>query len=215
MTHLVQFVSGIDTDAGKTVATGWLARRRMDAGLRVATVKPVQTGVDGFSPDLAVHRRLMGIDRLPEDLTGDTNPQSFRYPASPHLAAALEGRTVDVDACVHAVERVCAAYDLTLVEGAGGLMVPLTTDLLTIDWAASQGWPVVFVASGKLGAINHALLSFEAMASRGMTLALLIWNEGAARLDPVIERDAFEVVTRAALRMWPDVEVLRLPKLSI
>lgn len=215
MTHAVQFVSGIDTDAGKTVAAGWLARRRMDAGLAVATVKPVQTGAEGFSPDLAVHRRLMGIGRLPEDLFGDTHPQTFRYPASPHLAASLEGRTVDVEACTRAVYRVAAAYDLTLVEGAGGLMVPLAKELLAIDWAAREGWPVVFVASGKLGAINHALLSFEAMASRGMTLAVLIWNEGAAGLDPIIERDAFDVVTRAARSAWPDAEVLRLPKLDL
>ena len=132
----VWFVSGIDTDAGKTVATGWLARRWMDEGFTVATVKLVQTGApDGRSPDIAVHRRIMGVT-LPEDAEGLTAPALFDYPASPHLAAAMEKRTLDLQAVLRAIETVSGRYDRVLVEGAGGLMVPLTEDLLTIELIA-------------------------------------------------------------------------------
>ena len=91
----LQFVSGIDTDAGKTVATGWLAARLMEEGRKVVTAKLVQTGSDELSPDILTHRRLMGTGLLPADRDGRTMPETFRYPASPHLAAELDGRAVD------------------------------------------------------------------------------------------------------------------------
>ena len=85
----IHFVSGIDTDAGKTVCTGWLARELMHAGRTVATMKLVQTGCGAFSPDIRVHRRIMGV-HLAEDDSLLTAPALFSYPASPHLAAEID-----------------------------------------------------------------------------------------------------------------------------
>ena len=102
----VWFVSGIDTDAGQTVATGCPARPALEAAGPAATVKLGQTGApDGRAPDIAVHRRFMGVT-LPEDAEGLTAPALFDYPASPHLAAAMEKRTLDLQAVLRASETV-------------------------------------------------------------------------------------------------------------
>lgn len=84
------FVSGTDTDAGKSYATGWLAAHMAAEGKSVATMKFVQTGNVGRSEDIEVHRRIMGIDSIPEDALGLTAPEIFSYPASPSLAAKID-----------------------------------------------------------------------------------------------------------------------------
>lgn len=189
------FVSGIDTGIGKTYATGHLARQAMDRGLRVATLKLVQTGNDGFSEDIEVHRRIMGVS-LPEDREGLTAPQIFKFPSSPELAARLEGRTVDLECIARAVDTLCARYELVFVEGAGGLMAPLARGLYTIDFAAAQHWPVLLVTSARLGSINHTLLSLEAIANRRMKLAGIAFN-WCENADQVIDAD-----TRQTVRAW-------------
>ena len=86
----VIFVSGIDTDVGKTVATGIYAKKLMEQGFSVITQKMIQTGCKNIADDLLVHRKIQGIDLTAEDLQGDTCPYLFEYPCSPHLAAKLE-----------------------------------------------------------------------------------------------------------------------------
>ncbi len=205
------FVSGIDTGIGKTAATGLMARSLSAAGRDVITVKMVQTGNDGFSEDLDAHRAIAGAARFPEDAEGLTAPQIFKFPSSPLLAASLEGRSVDVEAIAAAVAKCSARHELTLVESAGGLDVPLTPDILSVDLAAREGWPLILVTCGRLGSINHTLLSLEAAKSRGMRVAGVIhnWCEGA---DDTIDRDAVET-TKRHLAKWnfPPV-VVRIPK---
>ena len=155
----VYFISGIDTGIGKTVAVGMMCRSLQAAGRKWISVKMVQTGCRGFAEDLEVHRKLAGVGKFPEDEAGLTAPQIFGYPASPLLAARLEGGVVDLDGIARAVAEVARRYELVLVEGAGGLCVPLTENELAVDFAAREGWPLILVTSGRLGAINHTLLS--------------------------------------------------------
>ena len=185
----VIFISGIDTDAGKSYATGWLAKELGGRGLRVATMKFIQTGCQGHSEDIEIHRRITGTP-LPEDADLTTAPQIFSYPASPHLAAKIDRREIDFNAIDTALRRLTQAYDTVLVEGAGGLMVPLTDSTLTIDYPRERNLPVALVTNGKLGSINHTILS------RGMTLHSILYN---ARFDtdPVISPD-----TQAYLRAY-------------
>lgn len=211
----IYFVSGIGTDVGKTVATGWLARRWLDLGLTVATVKPVQTGETGFSQDLSLHRALMGGEFLPEDRSGLTNTQRFILPASPHLAAEVEGHEVDAAEIVRSVDEVARRYQRTLVEGAGGLMVPLTRTLLTIDLVEHEHWPVVFVTNGALGSISSTLLSFEALARRGIPVPIVVFNAYAAHAHPQIVEDARGYLRAAAEKTFPGVEWLELPALDL
>ncbi|WP_289825909.1 dethiobiotin synthase, partial [uncultured Duncaniella sp.] len=91
------FVSGIDTDAGKTYVTGYIARHLMDTGKRVITQKFIQTGNVGFSEDIELHRRIMGTGMLPEDIDHTTAPVIFSYPASAQLAARIDGKEIDLD----------------------------------------------------------------------------------------------------------------------
>ena len=196
----VYFISGIDTGIGKTVVAGRMCRALQEAGRDWISVKMVQTGCDGFSEDLDAHRALAGVGRFPEDEEGLTAPQIFKFPASPLLAAALEGRTVDLKRIAASVEACAKRHEIVIVEGAGGLLVPLTEETLTADFVAEQGWPLILVASGRLGAINHILLSMEAAKARGIPFAGIVMND-YPQADPLLFEDARKAVARALKRM--------------
>lgn len=191
----IYFVSGTDTGIGKTVVTGLMARSLISRGVDVITVKMAQTGNDGFSEDLQIHRSMMGGIVFPEDECGLTAPQIFRFPASPLLAAGLEGRKVDLCKIAASVERCAANHSVTLVESVGGLDVPLTEDVLAADFAAERGWPLVLVTSGRLGAINHALLSLDAAKMRGIHVAGVVHNRHFTS-DQRLEDDALAAIRR-------------------
>ena len=207
------FISGIDTDAGKTVATGWLAREWLRAGTRVITQKLVQTGNSGgVSEDILRHREIMGCGLLPEDREGLTAPALFPFPASPHLASKLAGREIDFVKIDLATRTLAERYGAVLVEGAGGLMVPLAEDYLTIDFIRERAYPVIFVSSAKLGSINHTLLSLEALKTRGMLLHSLLFN-GFPESDPAIGADTERFLRGVIARDWPGTEFLKVPVL--
>ena len=128
------FISGIDTDIGKTMATGHIAKTAAAQGLRVITHKPIQTGNVGVSEDIAKHRAIMGCGLLPVDEQKLTMPQLFPYPCSPHLASRLAERAIDFAAIESSIAQLQQQFDTVLIEGAGGLMVPMTEDLLFIDY---------------------------------------------------------------------------------
>ena len=209
--HKIYFVSGIDTGIGKTMATGLMARCLSAAGHDVVTVKMVQTGNDGFSEDVELHRAICGGTRLPEDEEGLSAPQIFRFPSSPLLAASLEGKKVDLDVIRRAVTRCAERREIVLVEGAGGLAVPLTEEVLSIDFAASCGWPLVLVTCGRLGSINHKLLSLEAAKARGMKVAGVVWN-WCAGADPAIDADAQATTKRHLARLGFPQTIVTIPR---
>ena len=207
----VYFVSGIDTGVGKTMVTGLMARSLAAAGRDVITVKMVQTGNVGFSEDLELHRRICGGARFPEDVEGLTAPQIFAFPSSPLLAASLENRKVDVAAITNAVGKCAGRHEIVLVESAGGLDVPLTEEVLSVDLAAAEGWSLVLVSCGRLGSINHTLLSLEAAKSRGMKVAGVVHN-WCERVDPRIDADAIDATRRQLVRMGFPPVVVEVPR---
>lgn len=172
----VYFVTGIDTDAGKSIVTGVLARDWAGRGRRVVTQKFIQTGCPGLSEDIETHRRIMGTGLLPEDLDGTTCPIVFTYPASPHLAAAIDSRRIDLSLIGKCTEKLLEKYDVVLLEGAGGLFVPLEGLYNTIDYVAERRLPVILVTSPRLGSINHTLLSLEACRNRNIEVAKVVYN---------------------------------------
>ncbi|NLE53514.1 MAG: ATP-dependent dethiobiotin synthetase BioD [Lentisphaerae bacterium] len=189
----VFFISGIDTDIGKTVAVGAMARYLLSQGRRVITVKMIQTGNEGFSEDLQKHRAMMGVGLLPEDREGLTAPQILPFPASPHLAAKLAGRPVDLAAISSAVATLAQRYEVVLVEGAGGLAVPLTEDVLTVDFAAGQHWPMILVSSGRLGSLNHSIQAMEMAAARKLNIVGTVYN-WCPQGDPTICADSRRMI---------------------
>lgn len=192
----VTFVTAIDTDAGKTIATGLLARHLLKSGVRAITAKLAQTGSEGVSGDIALHRKLMGMELLAEDLAGQTCPYLFPFPASPHLAAKLSGVRIDPALIRSAVEKLSQNYDEVVVEGVGGWLVPLTPLMTTADLVAEAGWSVVLVTSPRLGSINHTLLTLEAIKNRGVRLLGGIYNLHASD-DPSIVADSLEYLSGA------------------
>ena len=215
MSGKIVFVSGIDTEIGKTVVTGWLAQQWAAQGVDVITQKLVQTGCVGASDDILLHRRIMGTGLFDEDRDGTTMPALFAYPASPHLAARLEQRTLDLSAIEAATARLCERYETVLIEGAGGLMVPLTEQLLTIDYVAEKGWPLLLVTSGRLGSINHTLLSLEAIAARGIALHGVAWNSRDDSSDEVIAGDSRGFIRDWVLKRFPDAVWYDVPRIDL
>jgi dethiobiotin synthetase len=169
-------ISGIDTDIGKTVATGLMARALLAHGCSVITQKVAQTGCAGIAEDIQQHRKLMGVEFFPEDTNGLTCPYVFSKPCSPHLAAELDQTRIDPDTITLATQSLAAKYDYVLLEGAGGLMVPLTREMTFLDYLQEQGYPLILVSSPRLGSINHTLSALELAKGRGIELRGIIYN---------------------------------------
>ena len=211
----VYFVSGIDTDIGKTVATGMLAKQLLQQGKSVITQKPVQTGCQNIADDIAVHRKIMGIPMQEADKQRLTMPEIFSYPASPHLAARLGGRALDLDKIRTTTQELATQYEIVLVEGAGGLMVPLTENLLTIDYIQQQDYPVILVTSGRLGSINHTLLSFTALKQYGISLYSLIFNHIHDSKDETVAGDTLEYLKGRLKDEFPEAKWQELAKTEV
>lgn len=207
----VFFVSGIDTGVGKSYATGYLAKVWNSQGIRTITQKLVQTGNEDVSEDIEVHRKIMGCGFLPEDEERLTMPEIYSYPCSPHLAAEIDGRAIDFGKIGAAAEVLSERYDAVLLEGAGGLMVPLTRSLLTIDYAAEQGYPLILVTSGKLGSISHTLLSLEAARNHGLELKMLMFNLYPHEEDMTISDDTRKYLRDYLAAEFPDAEYVTVP----
>lgn len=208
----VLFITGIDTDAGKSYATGWLAARMMDAGLDVITQKFVQTGNVGSSEDIEVHRRIMGTGMLPEDLDHTTAPVIFTYPASADLAARIDGRELDFDLISQCTGKLSDRHGHVLVEGAGGLMVPLKKHYLTIDYIRENKLPAVLVTNGRLGSISHTLLALDALKSRGIPLFAVIYNSHFDK-DAVICNDTKQYIQGWLKEYFPDALYIEMPSI--
>lgn len=171
------FVTGTDTEIGKTLVSGAILHALGQAGVRAAGMKPVAAGAEEHEGVL----RNEDVDflyaaaplKLPRELT---TPYLFRTPAAPHIAAALECQPIEPRRIVAAYEQVRAQAEAVVVEGVGGWRVPLTNSYDTSDLARQLGLPVILVVGLRLGCINHALLTAEAIAARGLKLAGWVAN---------------------------------------
>jgi dethiobiotin synthetase len=208
------FVSGIHTDAGKSYCTGWYAKKLMDEGKRVITQKFIQTGNVGMSEDIEVHRKIMGTGYLPEDLNHVTAPIIFTHPCSPQLAARLDGKEIDLSVVDRVADELDSKFDVVLIEGAGGLMVPITDEFMTIDYVATRHLPLIMVVNSTLGSINHAVLSFEAIKARGIEMPLVLYNTHFDT-DSLIADDTFHFIERYLQREFPKTELVKVPSLSL
>lgn len=211
MTGSVYFIGGIDTGIGKTYTTGYLAKLWNAQGKKTITQKLIQTGNVDISEDIEQHRQIMGMGWFPEDETKLTMPEIFTYPASPHLATKLDGREIDFQKIANATQQLAEKYEIVLLEGAGGLMVPLTTDLLTIDYVAEKNLPVILVTSGRLGSINHTILSLEALKSRGLELHALAYNLNDQSQDELISKDTADYLKNYLTKHFPNCQWIDIP----
>ncbi len=203
------FITGIDTDAGKSYATGRLANLINSEGGNAITMKFVQTGNTGVSEDIEVHRRIMGIGMLDVDKEGLTAPEIFSYPCSPELAARIDGRSIDLVKITTAADKLAERYDTVLIEGAGGLMVPLIGQYLTIDYVRDNHLPVVLVTNGRLGSISHTLLALNSLRTAGIELWGVIYNTYFDK-DKIIAEDTRNYIRKWLETFFPDTRYLEI-----
>ena len=186
------FLTGTDTEIGKTFITCALLHHAAQRGLKAAGIKPVAAGTDdaGVNEDVASIRAASNLALPPEIV----NPYCFKAAIAPHIAAAEEGVTIDFAPIAAACEHARQLADLLIVEGVGGFRVPLGVDRDSADLAVALGLPVILVVGLRLGCINHALLTAEAIAARGLTLAGWVAN----RIDPAMPRQEENIAALAA-----------------
>ncbi len=198
MTAPVIVITGTDTEVGKTLVTAALARALRDRGVDVVAVKPVESGTDhaadGGAEDGVLLARATGQAHPPEALT------RLPAPVAPPLAADLAGVVLDPQGWRDEIEDLRELHELVLVEGAGGLLSPLTWDLSLRELIAGWDAGVVVVAADRLGALNHTALTLEALTGREIHAVVLSARAGATQNATSLRR------------LHPDVRVLELPR---
>lgn len=171
------FITGTDTGVGKTFFTCGLARWLRSCGYSVGVMKPVETGCitrDGalYPEDAWRLKEASGCAETIERIC----PYRLPDPLAPSIAAERAGVRMDIDRMLTALEEIKGAHEITLIEGAGGLMVPLVASYTFADFARVAKLPVIVVAANKLGVINHLLLSLEHASCKGLTLLGYVLN---------------------------------------
>ena len=171
------FVTGTDTEIGKTLVSSAILHTLVERGLRACGMKPVAAGAELREGELhnedADMLAAAGNVHLPSNIT---TPFMLREPAAPHIAASLEGVTIDAVPIIAAYAEILAASDAVVVEGVGGFRVPFNDDFDSADLAAQLNLPVILVVGMRLGCISHALLTVEAIVARGLVLAGWVAN---------------------------------------
>ena len=176
------FVTGTDTEVGKTFVTCALLLALKGQGVKAVGMKPVAAGTNehGCNDDVEALIAASGVV-APRELV---NPYLFHPAIAPHIAAIEEGRSIDIDRIVDSFDTLRSLADAVLVEGAGGFCVPLGPHADSADLAEQLGLPVILVVGMRLGCINHALLTQQAIAAHGLKLAGWVAN----RTDPAMSR---------------------------
>lgn len=178
------FVTGTDTEIGKTVVAAGLIRALVTRGLRVAAMKPVASGSEpaaGLLRNADAECLIQAANVIAEYRL--VNPYVFEAPIAPHLAAADAGTPIDLTHIVQCHTRLQAQADCVVVEGVGGWFVPLNEREEVAQLAESLDLPVILVVGMRLGCINHALLTARAIAESGLTLAGWVANRPGAEMD--------------------------------
>jgi len=171
------FVTGTDTGVGKTVVSCALVAAFARRGRRVAVMKPCETGGgDDAQRLIAASGRSLPLD--------DVSPYRFPLPASPEVAAQTANARIELATIRAAYDRLTADAQLTLVEGAGGILVPLTPELAMVDLAAALALPVLIVARPSLGTVNHTLLTIEAARRRSVRVLGVVFSRTAEPAGP-------------------------------
>jgi dethiobiotin synthetase len=177
------FVTGTDTGVGKTLVSCALLHALRKHHARVAGMKPVAAGAiptsTGWASEDALALRAASSLRVPAELD---NPVLLPDPLSPHLAAQRNGTMIDITHLAHCYKQLAQQADAVVVEGAGGFLVPLTPTATGADLAQALALPVVLVVGLRLGCLNHALLTAEAIRAHGLQLAGWVAN----RIDPAM-----------------------------
>ncbi len=200
------FITGTDTEVGKTVVSAGIAGALKTRGINVGVMKPVATGAmmteDGLiSNDAQFLLKSIRCDG-PRELI---NPVSIELPLAPLVACRLDGLQIDLNKITDAFQRLTKTKDFVVVEGIGGVWVPITEDYFVCDMIEELGLPVIVVARAGLGTINHTLLTIKALQDRGIVVKGFIINGINEKEATIAERTNPEIIE----------EISRIPLLGV
>src|SRR5262245_26119939 len=202
------FITATGTDIGKTFVTCGLAACLRRRGLRVAAIKPVVTGFDPAAVSESDPALLLAALGRPPTEIERISPWRFAAPLSPDMAAAREGRTVEFPALVDFSRAAAATADVLLIEGIGGIMVPLDARHTVLDWMTALRFPLIVVAGSYLGTISHTLSAVDVLARRDLTIAAIVVSESAG------SSVALDDTCTSIARFVAPIPVLALPRLE-
>jgi dethiobiotin synthetase len=182
------FITGTDTGVGKTYVACKLIKQYIAQGFKVVAMKPVAAGcelVDGVwvNEDVKLLTEASNV-KVPADLI---NPYCFKEPIAPHIAAQHEGVIISLEVIESAYHQLTQMADIVIVEGAGGLLVPLDSELTIADLIARLNIPTILVVGLKLGCINHTLLTMEVSASRNLPITMWVANSLGEEMQACVE----------------------------
>jgi dethiobiotin synthetase len=195
------FVTGTDTEIGKTFVSTALIEAARRKGLRVGVMKPIASGAERTAVGLRNEDALALMAAAGESDYEKTNPYCFEPPISPHLAAAEAGVLIDIEAIARHAADLATQSDLLVVEGAGGWRAPLGQGFGISELAKALGLPVMLVVGLRLGCLNHAALSYESIQRSGMPFAGWIGNA----IDPNMARRDENIATVTQLLGSPPI----------
>ncbi len=183
------FVTSSGTNIGKTFVMLRLIAELKSAGRQVRALKPIASGFDAAQPDgsdTALLLRAQGLDVTPTSLDA-ASPWRFAAPLSPDMAAARERRSIPFDALIAACRAADDADRVTLIEGVGGVMVPLDAEHTVLDWISALAAPALLVVGSYLGTLSHSLTALAALQQRGVTVAGIVVSESEQQPVPAAE----------------------------
>ena len=201
------FVTGTDTEVGKTVVAAGLASWLRAGGVDVGVMKPVSSGLVSHAggqanPDALELRAAARCD----DSLDLVNPFRFEMPVAPNVAARAVGAPIDVKRIVECYRQLASRHEFMVVEGVGGLLSPVSDELTCADLASKLGLPLLVVVANRLGCLNHTLLTVEVAGARGLVVLGVIVNDGVAdAADPSCASNALELRRLLAQRYLGDV----------
>ena len=205
------FITATGTEIGKTVVTTTLAWQAREKGKRVRVLKPVISGYDKETcnqSDTAQILQCLEIEQT-QAAIDSISPWRFKAPLSPDMAAAREGTTLEFESIINfCQETETESNDLLLIEGVGGLMVPLTASKTVLDWIKALNYPVIMVAGSYLGTISHTLTTVETAQKFGLNVASIVISESEHSPVPIDE------TANSIRRFLTNIPVLELPRLA-
>lgn len=211
MKNNILFISGTDTGVGKTYVSRCILRYLCEAGYRVAAIKPVETGfIEAENSDAELLRAAAGGWQSIEEVLYYHFPQAI----SPHLAANLVEVKISQQEIVSRIQATASEVDFVLVEGAGGLMVPYSVDFRFIDLIEVMNQATLLVVGSKLGAINHSLLSLEAMHHRNLPICGYVLNECEERAKTDMAKETNRSAIAAQVATDVAEEIAYFPYIS-
>ena len=170
------FITGTDTGVGKTVVSAGLAMALRGRGIRVGVMKPVATGCVGENGRLVSADAVYLFEAAENEYAPLTSPVRFRNPVAPSIASVYEQKEVDLDAIRKAYKELQKYYDFLIIEGIGGILVPIKKNFLVANLIREMELPLVIVSHVSLGAINHTLLTVDSALIRGFLIKGIIFN---------------------------------------